>query len=465
MPFAEFYVGKKFAASDDNGGGPRFTLVDGSPVDSAVNCSVDGTGLIITNNAGNWTDVAIDDWIIWDVNNILLNGQEWRRITALPAANQITVHAVVNGGGAGGPNVEVIVGGQWSTIDHSLGNTVGTDCEVTPVSRNDAGDYPKVNIQGGFAPGVNDYIENLKVNTSGPGVYYQGYEVVPGDGCPNGLRPVVRSAAAVDLLDLNMNDKRVFVDIHLKQVHDSNLLDSFFFPTSELNFFSRCLFEWNASTAGTRYILSANVFGSHFSDCEFSMNNAGVGTITIASTMNRMVRCYFHGGDHVTYGNCYFLGSIVVFCVSVDSVNGCGLYLTAGSKAFNCIAYNNAGVGFSSSHPSCMVNNSIAMNNGTFGFSSPEGLKWSNNCAFGNTIVDYIGVGGITNRFPNCFTADPMFRNAGAGDFRLNAGSPCIGAAMLLLPFSDDIDEAISRLDIGVFQTGVVVGTPLKTQD
>ena len=472
MGFTNFYVSKEPGASDNNGGGPRDDGTGGY-VDTSATATVDATGKIIAHGGVGWADVEVDDWVVWDVNNVLLNGQEWRRVTniaALPVS--FTIDAAVNGAAPGGP-VEVIVGGHWLTVNHPLGNTALTDCEVirTSIDHHASPTYPsRVNVKG-YALGVNDYTEDIIVNSSGP-VTYEGYETEAGDRCPNGVRPVVRLGVAAFLVDLNSYDRRLFGFFRFRQVATKNLCGSgggaF---SSEGNVFYNCWFDWDSNSGGSHALFDISLFGTNYLDCEISITNAGTGSIGSYFYYSKLIRCLFRGGNAIITGVCLLThGSLAEFCIFKDGTTwfaptpypGCAL--GNGSKAINCIVYNckNGFYAYNTSG-SVQVINSIAYDNTVEGFVGFSGLDWKNNCAFGNGIDFSITL--RPNRYTDSFVADPLFRDAAAGDFRLDAGSPCIGEAALLFPFIDRVSESTSRLDIGVFQTGSVLGKPGQVQD
>ncbi len=442
--YTEFYVSKEPGANDDNGGGPRFTA-NGSPVDSSVNCSVDGTGLIITNNAGNWTDVAIDDWIIWDINDLLGNGREWRRITALPAANQITVNAVVNGGGAGGPNVKVIVGGHWLTINHALGRTLGTDCGVSMVSVNSLSHIPRINVKG-YAPGVNDYswMEPSLTGTSPIIISIEGYEIEAGDGCPNKIRPVLSDTDVIifdtahyysfDLID-------IYGDGNTDVIRSTGGLEEF-------HVFTNCRITKTGNAAGKQFVTS-DIGRSLFLGCEFLM--AGTGTVrTDMYGGNVLFGCRLEGGTDGVWGNLKLEASMMLFTISSGSSDTFGVFLEDNSFVSNCVSYNNSGPGYYSMYLATVVENSISLDN-TFNefFTTYEALSWPNNCGFGAAIPF-----GGDNEYPNSIEADPRMYDPANDNFQLGPNSPCIDRAVPgVFPFMTAISDSIGKLDIGPFQS------------
>lgn len=93
-------------------------------------------------------------------------------------------------------------------------------------------------------------------------------------------------------------------------------------------------------------------------------------------------------------------------------------------------------------------------------FSSGSFADWSNNLLFDNN-VNYDGIDDMTGANGN-LDADPLFRNAGEGDFQLLVGSPAIDAGTSLAAPSIDFDglnrpfdgdgNGFTHIDIGAFE-------------
>ena len=151
---------------------------------------------------------------------------------------------------------------------------------------------------------------------------------------------------------------------------------------------------------------------------------------------------------------------------------GNGLILTSGARntAYNNIVYGNRGSGISVNYycDNCGVYNNTAYNNVGFGIEvgGSTGVIVRNNISYqngsgavSNQLVDWQG--NVTQDH-NLLAIPPLFTNAGAADFTLQAGSPAIDAGMALSAVTTDL-RGLSRLqkaayDIGAYMYGGTAG-------
>jgi PKD repeat protein len=97
-----------------------------------------------------------------------------------------------------------------------------------------------------------------------------------------------------------------------------------------------------------------------------------------------------------------------------------------------------------------------------------------NHCDYANGIEDVVGYGTVVPN--NCITLDPLFENAAAQDYRLQAGSPCIDAGdnSLVPPgITTDLDgnmrifdgdgDTTTTVDIGAYEYGSIRNWVLRS--
>jgi hypothetical protein len=176
--------------------------------------------------------------------------------------------------------------------------------------------------------------------------------------------------------------------------------------------FSNCTFVGNIATN-----YGGGVYGGTIYQCSFVSNSAG-----------------FYGGGSFqsTLVNCSLIGNTVNFS---GSGSGGGAY---GSTLINCLLTGNqAGYRGAAAESCTLINCTVVGNTGQA--DGIDGSKLTNCISYYNSPDNGTG-SGDGNVFNNCCTTPlpysgvntttnpPLFANLSAGDFHLNAASPCINA-------------------------------------
>ncbi|MBP6963945.1 MAG: right-handed parallel beta-helix repeat-containing protein [Armatimonadetes bacterium] len=152
------------------------------------------------------------------------------------------------------------------------------------------------------------------------------------------------------------------------------------------------------------------------------------------------ITCWVSPGSSQPAASLQVADSVVSSCVSTGisvsigsslsitgcTVSGCGggisVSNTPSPTITNCTVSGNAGHGISSSSLGQVVKNCIVANNGSYGVyltgASPKVLY----CDLWGNSTNYYGSPDLTGTI----FADPLFVNAAAGDYHLQAASPCI---------------------------------------
>jgi hypothetical protein len=182
----------------------------------------------------------------------------------------------------------------------------------------------------------------------------------------------------------------------------------------------------------------------------------------------------------VTAHNCTFMhnaSSAITSCNSLNVTNCIiasnglhGIYMNIGMLTIitNCIIYGNSNDGISSRNGVPLISNSIVANNGGYGLDLDTGLGpvlfLDYNLFYNNTSGNRGFIAGAHD-----LATDPLFMDAANGDFRLQAGSPCINAgypsgdigalqrAQGTIPAVEDVEAGVSY-NVGG-QDGTLVGT------
>ena len=229
--------------------------------------------------------------------------------------------------------------------------------------------------------------------------------------------------------------------------------------------------------------------------CVFTGNAAGRdgGDMHVTAGSSPIVtRCTFSGNAAGLHGggvHCAFSSAVFSNCVFKDNsaVRGAGMYLFEGLQVHlgGCVFSGNAaaeggamwiGAFDDTRNPVLTVSNCTFSDN-----TSPLGsgmyisaacgpqldivncILWNqviieDNCT-DSTLFEYNDGGPASG--PGTFNADPMFVDAGNGDYRLTGGSPCIDAAnnAAVSPGTDDLDGNPRFADDGcTTDTGIASG-------
>lgn len=233
------------------------------------------------------------------------------------------------------------------------------------------------------------------------------------------------------------------------------------------------VFEGATGSSTTNIYAYDNAHDIEISGCE-DRGSARQGFFSEASVSRiHIIGCYFHGNggsgpaqqDH----NIYLQGSenAVLGNLITGAVNGYGVQIYPSSDhaliAGNTITDNfRDGIvigsgGGTTTTDALVVNNIIAGNRAPVS-SFWGGAAGSNNVVRNNLVwgngSNGLSAGGLT--VSGTITADPLFANAGAGDFHLSAGSPALGAADIAYVLPADIDGDARPLgsgpDLGAFE-------------
>ena len=119
----------------------------------------------------------------------------------------------------------------------------------------------------------------------------------------------------------------------------------------------------------------------------------------------------------------------------------------SGNFAYNNIVRNNGGHGIQIGNQatnSKVYNNTVYQNreSGIQTAADTSGAQIKNNISYLNGSMAIINAGANTTQSNN-LTANPLFVNAGAGDFHLQSTSPAIDAGASLIEVADDIERAL----------------------
>lgn len=172
-----------------------------------------------------------------------------------------------------------------------------------------------------------------------------------------------------------------------------------------------------------------------------------------------------HANNNVVRKNrVYHNGTLNVYSAGILLGSG------NGNMAYNNIVYgqpNGINVGFFNSTNSKVYNNTIYNNstNGILIFASSSTAIIRNNIAYSNgTNINNYNTTGGTTQSNNLTTSNPLFVNAGTGDFHLQAGSPAIDAGVVLSEVPRDFDDGVrpagTVYDIGAYEYGSSIGPP-----
>ena len=208
-----------------------------------------------------------------------------------------------------------------------------------------------------------------------------------------------------------------------------------------------CMLTSNSSSSG------GGVYGGTLYNCTFTGNSAYDGGGAYYGTFHNCTftgNLAYVGGGGAYYGtlyNCALIGNLADY--------GGGAY---GDTLYNCtLSGNSADYGGGAYYG--ILYNCIVYHNTALSYSNCLGSTLTYSC----TTPDPGGIGNITN--------DPRFVNAGAGDYHLQATSPCIdaGTNQAWMIGATDLDgnprlDASGRVDMGAYEyQGLILSTIVVT--
>lgn len=188
-----------------------------------------------------------------------------------------------------------------------------------------------------------------------------------------------------------------------------------------------CYIYGGNGAGGGLYLAGATATDVTVENCRMTKNGGtGGGGVYIASgtlqdsTVSNCVSSYKDGGG-IYMANGTLLRTVVSECISASA--GGGLYMAKGTADHCTVARNNAvSSGSGIQIAGGVLKNSISAANGYKSGCSPAQISITGGTVEYSCIPDYSG--GTGN-----ISADPVFRSAEKGDFRLSSSSPCIEAA------------------------------------
>lgn len=220
---------------------------------------------------------------------------------------------------------------------------------------------------------------------------------------------------------------------------------------------------WGAASAGGGVWVEK--YGS-VNNCTFTYNEAGQGCGATAGGSNpntpcSVNNCTFIGNIGPSDQSQIFIGGVGAFLrnsLVIGNLLGNGVSLYVGGSMINCTVVSNSNYGVrdhnaTAVHASCYVLNSIVRNNWQNFYittNSPTGTGTYVRCTASTPYAPYFveGVAGNT-------TNDPKFVNAGEGNYRLTANSPCINTGTNEAWMTNSVDlDGRTRIRYGTVDMG-----------
>lgn len=389
--------------SQTNGGGfynrNPGTSVDYSQQDAAQlslsDIATDGAGTGVSSATGGFTAAMVGN-IIYLTGGSSTPG--WYEITAYADTNNVTID---RSAGATKSSVTGNVGGAFK-----IGGTLDSDFFAS--GQKAAGNT--VHIKSGtYTAG-----ENISMNTQ-TGMSYAAPMFILGYNATRNDNPIGDNRPLINMAAYSLTPPQYIAMLNVR---------------------------FTGTAAGVCYLNAYN----YFYNCK-STNTSATASRTAFDTSNNVVYMVKCEGIS-TKGTAFAITSnqsVVLFCSAHDSVNGIQAAIIVGCVVYNCstaggsigtntmlilnsVSYN-CGTGFpqASNYP-LVVSNVISGCTTGMSASAERGIRTlmnKNNCLYNTTDLS-----NITLDASNLLATNPLLNNPAAGDFTLQAGSPCLDAGM-----------------------------------
>lgn len=433
MSYTEWVVSKDPSASDVNGGGINCD-VDGGPVITRTNCSTNPGGTqIVNDDATGWGSAQVGDPVCVDTagskDPSIITNIAGDTLTVAPAVSAAIVNKTVN------------VGGHWATVDHATST-------MDAVMLDPSGNPPCINLKYH----ATDYSEQVQLDNSGTTLVpmtLDGYESSAHDGCPNGNRPTISSAAGA-LAGV------VYAAAGIDHWRIRNLISeasgagiAAISMTSDYSQFEKLTIA--AAGAGADGLQNTNGYY-----CRYQNSECSAPTYAFRGGYYASIR-RVHGRAAGTACLEAKAGSVFERCIAFGTgATTYGILLNSGPSAVYSSTLYNCGTGVHAASNTCEVRGCIFESCSTAGVRTIAGVTFSHRCDwnyFYNNAADYhattmFNYGG---EHDVSLTASP-FANAAGGDFRLNGVAG--GGALVRANLQAHIDALNSDcLDGGALQT------------